>query len=325
MDVVNLSRSRRFLRERPIRVTLFDRPRLVCDLVCLEAEQNETRPAYERSDSMYLIVEGKCRLRAGPQIEDLEEMDAVLVPPGVEHYIENTGAGRLTAMVLVTPKPTRASDLPAGYDRRPAPRSFRGPPDFSEQAKTDERAFRVPRRPAAAPARGPRRAERGPRHDERVPANARPRGAGTRRTERSNEGEGPVWYPRPKTPSYRGRRPAGDGPATGRGAQASRSRPTGRPRTAGPPRTDERPRARPGEARGSTERSGGRFDDRGAGGPGRGRPANRAGPERGARGGTPGGRGRADQRPTPRGRGPTGRTGGNQSGRRGPGRSGPRT
>jgi mannose-6-phosphate isomerase-like protein (cupin superfamily) len=105
MDVVNLSRSRRFLRERPMHVTLFDRPRLVCDLLCLEGGQTETRRGFDSSDMLFVVIEGAARIRTGAQSEELQEMDAVLIPPGVDTTVENTGDGQLVVLVTVTPKP----------------------------------------------------------------------------------------------------------------------------------------------------------------------------------------------------------------------------
>jgi translation initiation factor IF-2 len=134
MDLVNIGRSRRFLRERPIRVTLFDRPRLVCDLICLETEQTEKRRGLDTSDSLYVVIEGNARLRSGQQIEELEAQDAALIPPGVDHTIENLGPGRLTVMVVVTPKPSRAGEV-----RMPAQGGFR---PVEEDASSRERPSR---------------------------------------------------------------------------------------------------------------------------------------------------------------------------------------
>ncbi len=100
-------------------VNLFDRPRLVVDLLCLEPEQEESRRGFDRSDSLLMLIEGEARLRAGPQIESLQEMDAVLVPPGQEYVLANTGAGQMVAVVILTPKPLRADDVRVQGDSRP--------------------------------------------------------------------------------------------------------------------------------------------------------------------------------------------------------------
>ncbi|HLG12873.1 MAG TPA: cupin domain-containing protein, partial [Dehalococcoidia bacterium] len=230
MDVVNIGRSKRFLKERPIRVSLFDRPRLVCDLICLEAGQTEKRRGLTTSDSLYLVVEGKARLHSGLQIEELQEQDAALIPPGVDHSIENIGDGQLTVMALVTPKPSRAGEVrmpvegqpryerprgeeapsgpeaapraPAYRDQRPQRPYTPRPPRGGERPSRDERPPRpyTPRAPGGGErpyrdTRPPRPAGRGaeprvPRPPGRAPRGERPAGAA----------EGPVWFPRPKAP-----------------------------------------------------------------------------------------------------------------------------
>ena len=102
-------------------VTLFDRPRLVCDLLCLEGNQTETRRGFDTSDALFVVIEGAARIRTGTQTEELQEMDAVLIPPGVDTTIENTGAGQLVVLVTVTPKPTRAAEM-----RTPEEQPMRG-------------------------------------------------------------------------------------------------------------------------------------------------------------------------------------------------------
>jgi translation initiation factor IF-2 len=336
MDVVNLSRSRRFLRERPMRVNLFDRPRLATDLLCLESGQTEALKGVDTSDSLYLVLEGQAHLRSGAQSEDLQEMDAVLVPPGVETMLQNTGAGRLVVMLTVTPKPTRASEVRVPGEEEPR-RPFRAADRGIEAGERD----RPPRPPfrRAGDTPGPRAPRRGPAPAGRTPARGRPE-VSTRRPVRSrDEGEGPAWYPREKAAwSPRGGRPAGNARAAGPGPRGERAapRPGGRPYPGG--------RAAPG-GRGPGGRSTGGGQSRGGGvyfkdtrdegneGERPQRPLPRAAadapserrPPRTGAGGQARGRSNAggakktgDARRASRGQGPL-------SGRRGPARSGPRT
>jgi quercetin dioxygenase-like cupin family protein len=263
MDVVNIGRSKRFLRERPVRVTLFDRPRLVCDLICLEAGQTEKRRGLDTSDSLYVVIEGNARLRFGPQLEDLEPEDTALVPPGVDHTIQNTGEGRASILALVTPKPTRAGEVRMPVERRPR-----------EAARAPQRDFRAPR-PAREPSRGRGR----------------------------DEGEGPAWFPRPRPQ----RRFQG----------ASGGRPQERPRGRA---VDER------ETLPDETQRGGRRPQTGRRPAGGGRPgAAGRGPSAPGRGERPQPRGRGGPRETGPGRQQARGRGSAQSGRRAPGRSGPRT
>jgi hypothetical protein len=300
MDLVNIGRSRRFLRERPIRVNLFDRPRLVCDLICLETEQTEKRRGLGTSDSLYLIIEGKARLVTGPQVEEMEEQDAALIPPGVDHTIENIGPGRLTVMVLVTPKPSRAAEVRMPVQGRPRGRSFR----YEDEAPRPRSDREEPERPAR-----PRRGFDGPPPRDRRP----PRPTVNRQPRGEKEEEGPVWFPKPK-PAWR---PRGRPPAsTGRGG-----RPSGPPRGRGGPPTGPRGRSERPEGERGRPSSGGRGRPEGSGGSAGG-PRGRSGPPRG---GPPrGGRGTGPSSPDRRG-GSRGSQPPRQNGRRAPGRNAPRT
>src|SRR5688572_24408465 len=101
MDIVNIGRVRRFLRERPISVPLLDRARVVAEVLCLEEGQREARREHAASDAVYVVIEGQARIRLGAQVQDLETLDMVVVAPGVSHFIENTGSERLTVLALV--------------------------------------------------------------------------------------------------------------------------------------------------------------------------------------------------------------------------------
>lgn len=191
MDVVNLVQSRRFLRERPVRVRIFDRPRLVCEVLCLEPMQTENRRGIAASDSLYLVTEGRARLRTGTQIEELQEQDVALVPPGVDHTIENPGGGRLTLMVIIAPKPSRAGEVRLPPEERPRgarPEPRRGP-GAGRAEEGDKRRAR-PGRPPPGAAEG-RGAGGGRRGAGQAPRRETPRRGGSppRRNERRGQGQ----------------------------------------------------------------------------------------------------------------------------------------
>ncbi len=298
MDLVNIGRSRRFLRERPIRVNLFDRPRLVCDLICLETEQTEKRRGLTTSDSLYIVIEGKARLESGLQIEELEEQDVALIPPGVDHTIENVGPGRLTVMALTTPKPSRAGEVKMPVQGQPQSRAFRDDGDDSPA--------RYPRRDRedGPPRERPERPRRGfdgpPPRDRRPPPTVRrePRGEVAK--------EGPVWFPRSK-PAWRPRgQPPAAGVRAGQGRPPDPPRGRGRP-SPGPRGRTERPAGAGGKPWGRSERPDGGRGESSSG------PRGRTDRPAGARSGPPTGpRGRTDRPAGPRGgppSGPRGRSG----------------
>lgn len=47
---------------------------------------------HEDMEEVFIISAGKVRIRVGKEIEKLEKGDAVLIPMGVSHQIENIGA-----------------------------------------------------------------------------------------------------------------------------------------------------------------------------------------------------------------------------------------
>jgi quercetin dioxygenase-like cupin family protein len=329
MDVINIGRSRRFLKERPIRVTLFDRPRLVCDLICLEAGQTEKRRGLDTSDSLYVVVEGTARLTSGAQIEELQAQDAALIPPGVDHTIENNGSERLTVMALVTPKPARAGEVRMPVEGRPRRPLREEPYERPQQAESIAEAPRErPQRPfTPRPPRGgdrPYRGQRPARPPARGPQAARPA---------ESEAVGPAWFPRPK-PAWRPRggppsRPGGRPPSPRGAVQGPAPR-----RREGPDERESLPEERPrrgrfsgppaaGESRPAPRgRTGGRPAGGARGGAPRGAPRGRGGASQAGGGeerprGRGAARGAGSPRPAPRGSRP--------SGPRGQGRSGPRT
>jgi mannose-6-phosphate isomerase-like protein (cupin superfamily) len=259
MEVVNVGKVRHFLREKPIRVNLFDRPRMFCEVICLEPDQQETRHSHDLSDAFYLVVEGRAHLRAGTQAQDLEEQDLVMVPPGVEHYVQNPGPGRLTVLAMLAPKPARAAEVRMPRLRwAPSAETFTGQrpagqeagrergPEPSRRAPAAPRRFGQPRAPypRASTEAGPsRRFGGGPAKEE--PARARP-------PRREAEAERP---PAPR------RRPAAGGggypSAAGRGEEPVEGRrPSGRGRPSGPRAGAVEGRRPPGAGRGAGSRGG---------------------------------------------------------------------
>jgi translation initiation factor IF-2 len=266
MDIVRTGEARRFSRQRPTHVSLFDRPRLVGDLLCLEPDQRDEPRTYPASDAVYFVLEGHAQIDLGSHSQDLGPEDTVVVPPGIAHRIANPGPGRLTLLAIVGPKPTRAGEVrlprPSRPSARPRPArqetgEWQPPPE--ETSGREERPR--PTRPAGL--RPARPAGQRPGGFSR-PA-GRPGGGGSGRsgTGRPQRPAGSVGRPRSPGAGLGRPRPAGD---TGTGPRWPR--PAGGAGTR--PASPRRPGARPGPPRPG-------------GGPGRGAPrppssAGRSGP-----------------------------------------------
>jgi mannose-6-phosphate isomerase-like protein (cupin superfamily) len=234
MDIVEVNAARRFSPERANRFGLIDRPRLVCELVCLEPGQREPRREQATSDEMYYIVEGQGVMRVGIHEYEIGAGQALVVPPQMEHWLSNPGPDRLTALAFVAPKPGREPEVRGRAERT-------GPPRGEREREGERRPFRSGARESGFRERGPR-----------PPARERPTGR-----VRAERAEGP-------RPARRAAGPPGGrgGPARGRPAEGRGGPARGRPPAGG---RREGPSGRGGGPR----RPGG---PRPGGGPGRGRP-----------------------------------------------------
>ncbi len=210
MEISNIKRSAHFLSEKPIKVNLFDRPRLVCDVICLEVDQEDVRQTHAASDALYLVVEGKGKLKSGSHVDDLEEQDVFVVPPGIDYAISNPGPDRLTVMALVSPKPSRVSEvkMPAAGRRRERPEGERPEGERPESARSEGvRAHGSDRDRERLPASGGRERSR----EDRRPSFRRGGDADFRQPRDSRQGaETRSRSPRPPS---RDRAPAGDSKA----------------------------------------------------------------------------------------------------------------
>jgi mannose-6-phosphate isomerase-like protein (cupin superfamily) len=105
MDVRNLDDLRRFSAEKLAKNGIFQTPRLFCDLTCLEPGQAQKVHRHDRSDKIYLVLDGRVRVVVGPETRDLARDQAVLCPAGVDHGVANDSGERATLLVVTTPPP----------------------------------------------------------------------------------------------------------------------------------------------------------------------------------------------------------------------------
>jgi hypothetical protein len=210
-------------------------------------------------------------MRVGPQNEDAVALDAIVVPPQVEHSITNSGPGRLTILAFVAPNPIRASEP---FNRQPRERGFGDRPNRRPRMEGPrpprdggDDAGQMLERPQSFPPRYDRPAPQfSGGTGRRRPGGGRPFAGAT-----SSAGDDASGEARPRTRA----------PGPGRPAYAGRGRQGERPFTAPPrgrPRRDGEGGAEEGERRGmpAGARSGpprGRTPARPFTGPPRGRPA----------------------------------------------------
>lgn len=75
-------------------------------IVCVEIFDigGKTPPNTHRAaDELFFVLEGEGRARCDDNWLALKKGDAMVVPAGAEHVIENTGAGRLYTLTVMVP------------------------------------------------------------------------------------------------------------------------------------------------------------------------------------------------------------------------------
>jgi len=85
------------------KTTLFDSPRLLAGLNCLEPGQAQPQHTHAHQDKVYLVLEGEGSFTVGHERRTAGEGEVVWAPAGVEHGVENTGARSLVLFVSIAP------------------------------------------------------------------------------------------------------------------------------------------------------------------------------------------------------------------------------
>jgi quercetin dioxygenase-like cupin family protein len=96
---------RRFDPAKMQKLSLFETPRLFCDVYCLEPGQAQKPHRHEGADKVYAVLEGQVVARVGAESATLSAGAAVLAPAGADHGIENPGPGRAALLVFMAPRP----------------------------------------------------------------------------------------------------------------------------------------------------------------------------------------------------------------------------
>ena len=87
------------------KTTLFDSPRLLVGLNCLEPGQMQAQHAHGAQDKVYLVLEGQGAFTIDGDRREVGEGTVVWAPAGVEHGVENIGDSSLVLLVALAPAP----------------------------------------------------------------------------------------------------------------------------------------------------------------------------------------------------------------------------
>jgi quercetin dioxygenase-like cupin family protein len=96
----------KFSPEKMSKVAVASTARVQVDLYCLAPGQSQKAHTHADLDKIYYVLEGEGRFLLGRATETLRAGEAVVVPSGVEHGLENAGSDPLLVLVVVAPPPT---------------------------------------------------------------------------------------------------------------------------------------------------------------------------------------------------------------------------
>lgn len=85
------------------KATLFQSPRLLLGLNCLEPGQSQAAHDHAEQDKFYFVIEGQGVFTVGAETQTAGPGSVIWAPAGVPHGVENTGAARLVVLMGLAP------------------------------------------------------------------------------------------------------------------------------------------------------------------------------------------------------------------------------
>ena len=106
MKIVRLADHQQFGPEKMKKNSLFQTPRLFCDVYCFEPGQEQKGHVHGEQDKIYVVLEGRGTFQVGGERKALGPGDATMAPAGEEHGVLNDSKERLSVLVFVAPNPS---------------------------------------------------------------------------------------------------------------------------------------------------------------------------------------------------------------------------
>ena len=104
-DCIDYRERRRFDAAKMTKVTLFESPRLLLGLNCLEPGQSQTLHTHTDQDKFYFVLEGEGEFTVGREVSVHGPGCAIWAPAGVTHGVNVAGDQRLVVLVGIAPAP----------------------------------------------------------------------------------------------------------------------------------------------------------------------------------------------------------------------------
>ena len=91
--------------DKMYKATVFESPRLLLGLNCLEPGQGDRVHTHAEQDKFYFVLEGEGEFTVGDETLQAGQGMTVLAPAGVSHAVQNRSTQRLVIMMGLTPWP----------------------------------------------------------------------------------------------------------------------------------------------------------------------------------------------------------------------------
>jgi mannose-6-phosphate isomerase-like protein (cupin superfamily) len=69
---------------------------------------------HDQAHEMFYVLEGSGRAHCGGRTYDMEKGDTLVLPPGMDHVVENAGSGKLYCLTVMVPNEGLAELIRAG-------------------------------------------------------------------------------------------------------------------------------------------------------------------------------------------------------------------
>ena len=89
--------------DKMYKATMFESPRLLLGLNCLEPGQSDRAHTHDGQDKFYFVLEGEGEFEVGGETVKAGAGHAVVASAGVTHGVANKGSQRLVILMGLTP------------------------------------------------------------------------------------------------------------------------------------------------------------------------------------------------------------------------------
>ena len=105
MNVINVAERAKFSADKMQKISMFSTDDALVDLYCIRPGQQQKVHSHSDFDKVYYVIEGEATVQIGSEVSTVGPGHVALARRGFDHGVRNDGAGDLTLLVLMAPKP----------------------------------------------------------------------------------------------------------------------------------------------------------------------------------------------------------------------------